>query len=423
MVDQPKILICAYIVDRKDVSEAQMAYEWISRIARSVDVIVVTAGSRKHNVCGLESVAGVQLEIVPPRVSFHRWDAFDRFAHPGYLDYWFQARARIRALSKMQSILLGHHLTPQALRYPSPLSGLPIPFVAGPYHGGLRAPAVMRELRGQEGALYWLRRVDAVRMRWDPLLRNHFKRARRIIVSAPYVLQHFRGHETKCVVIPGTAMNRVAQVENREMSGSTRLMFVGKLEPSKGVELLVNALARLKSTKWTLDVYGEGSQGEFYKQLAEQLGVAHKISWKGYVPNEQVLSAYQSADVFVFPSLKEPTGGALLEAMAAGLPVVCVDAGGPAYAVDSTCGIKVRLADKASMVAELAAAIDRTLELPALRRAMGSAAAQRFTREFAWDTVVEKMLDVYRVTLEEAWPGIPSSRRQEGPFGDAVWGV
>lgn len=423
MGNQPRILICAYIVDRDDVSEAQMAYEWIARIARSIDVIVVTAGSRTHRVCGLEEMPGVQLEICTPRVSFQRWDAFDRFAHPGYVDYWVQARARIRALSKTQDILLGHHLTPQALRYPSPLSGLPIPFVAGPYHGGLRPPAVMRELQGQERAFYSLRRVDAMRMRWDPLLRNHFRRARRIIVSAPYVLQHFRGHETKCVVIPGTAMNPVVQPANRDVSGPARLMFVGKLEPSKGCELLVNALARVKSTKWTLDVYGDGSHGEFYKQLAKQLGVAHNIRWKGFVPNDQVLTAYRSADVFVFPSLKEPTGGALLEAMASGLPVVCVDAGGPAYAVDGTCGIKVRLADKASMVAQLAAAIDRTLECPALRRDLGSAAARRFAREFAWDTVVSKMLDLYRDTIEEAWPRTLSARPHEEAFSDAMLGV
>ena len=66
---RPKILIFAYAVDRQDVSESQMAYEWISRLSRWVDLIVVTTGSRIHPFCGLEEMEGVQLEIVrPPRI-------------------------------------------------------------------------------------------------------------------------------------------------------------------------------------------------------------------------------------------------------------------------------------------------------------------------------------------------------------------
>ena len=205
------------------------------------------------------------------------------------------------------------------------------------------------------------------------MLRNHFRRARRIIVSAPYVLQDLRGYEGKCVVIPGTAMNLVKRARKHEgVRSLTRMIFVGKLEPSKGMELLVGALGRLKTNDWTLDVYGEGSQAELYRSLAEQAGVAERIHWRGFVHNREVLKAYEDADVFVCPSLKEPTGGALLEAMAAGLPVICVDAGGPAFAITEECGIKIALADKERMTADLAAAIARLLALPRLRHQMGS---------------------------------------------------
>jgi glycosyltransferase involved in cell wall biosynthesis len=398
MARLPKVLICAYIVDRDDVSEAQMAYEWISRLSQHIDLIVVTAGSRMHETCGLEGNSRIQLEIVKPRVSFQRWDAFDRFAHPGYVDFFLAARKRIRSLMMRQSIELAHHLTPQALRYPSPLAGLGIAFVAGPYHGGLQPPPVMKELQGQEGAFYYLRKLDTLRMRYDPLLRAHFREAKRIVISAPYVLQHLPQYADKCSVIPGTAMNAVEQQTDASRT-PMRMMFVGKLEPSKGVELLVNALARVKRSDWTLDIFGEGSQGALYRELSERTGLGQKIYWHGFVPNATVLDAYLHAQAFVFPSLKEPTGGALLEAMASGVPVVCVDSGGPAFAITDSCGVKIALSTKEQMVDDLARAIDRLLDSPKLRQQLGNQARQRFLNEFTWERVVDKMLRLYDATL------------------------
>lgn len=133
---RPKVLICAYAVDYRDVSEAQMAYEWISRLAKYVELIVVTSGSRLGGECGLENMKGVRLEVVRPRLSFRWFDAFDRVVHPAYIEFFVQARRRIKELITQEEIHLGHHLTPQALRYPSPLATLAVPFIAGPYHGG-----------------------------------------------------------------------------------------------------------------------------------------------------------------------------------------------------------------------------------------------------------------------------------------------
>ena len=144
--------------------------------------------------------------------------------------------------------------------------------------------------------------------------------------------------------------------------------------------------------------------------MADQFRLNEKIRWRGFVANVEVLKDYRNADFFVFPSLKEPTGGALLEAMAAGLPVICVDAGGPAYAVTEECGIKIPLRDKEKMTADLADAIDRMLGDPALRQEMGSKAMQRFLDEFTWDRVVQKMVHLYQETLMQVCPEFPSFR-------------
>jgi glycosyltransferase involved in cell wall biosynthesis len=395
------VIICSYVVDKDDVSEAQMAYEWISRISEHANLVVVTTGSRRGTCTGLESLPGVTLEILAPRFSFRRWDAFDRFAHPGYIEYFWRARARIRRIVARQTVHLGHHLTPNSVRYPSPLAFVDVPFVCGPYYGGLAAPAVMSELEGKEQAFYYLRKLDHIRMRFDPWVRRHFTNTQRIMVSAPYMLDALRDYENKCVVIPGTALEPAATERPSVPTHSTvRMMYVGKLEPSKGVELMVLALGRLAFQEWVLDIYGHGSHAHLYKQLAEQLGISSRIRWHGFVPNAQIRAALNFADIFVFPSLKEPAGIAPLEAMAAGLPMVVVDAGGPAYAVTSECGIKVALGNKEAMINSLGGALQRLATDPVLRVQMGDAARQRLATEFGWPSVLSKLLRLYNEVAE-----------------------
>ena len=398
-----RVAVCAYAVDKNDVSEAQMAFEWISRLAESVDTVVFTSGSRRGGPCGLEGHSGVELHVLPTKISFKRWDAFDRFAHPSYVEFYFRARHTARAVARRSRVDLAHHLAPQSLRYPTPLMGLKAPLILGPFHGGLPAPRVLSELEGKESAFFQLRKLDPIRMRVDPLLRRQFARANRIAISAPYMMHQLRQFAHKCSIVPGTAMDPpcLAAKMGRQ-DGAVRLIFVGKLEPSKGMELLLSALKLLESYAWTLDVFGVGPGGRVYEQMCEQLGLADRVKWHGFVKRPIVLEAYGRSDVFVFPSVKEPTGGALLEAMAAGLPVVCVDSGGPAFAVDSTCGMKISLGTKAEMTDDLSKAIGSLLADASIRRSMGDAARARFHSTFTWDQVVEEMLRLYSDVLQDA---------------------
>jgi glycosyltransferase involved in cell wall biosynthesis len=115
-------------------------------------------------------------------------------------------------------------------------------------------------------------------------------------------------------------------VGNRE----TVFLFVGRLEPTKGISALMEAFAVLACTNplARLLVVGDGSMREFVEEKARQCDWLIVL---GRLDGEELLSAYTSADVFVLPSLFEPWGLVVNEAMAAGLPVIasncvgCVD--------------------------------------------------------------------------------------------------
>jgi glycosyltransferase involved in cell wall biosynthesis len=108
------------------------------------------------------------------------------------------------------------------------------------------------------------------------------------------------------------------------------LLFVGGLDRAhyfKGVEVLLAALAGLTSSAWRLTVVGEGDQRAAYEQRAADLGLADKIKFTGKLSDEDLIRAYQAADLLLLPSINsnEAFGIVLIEALACGVPVLASD--------------------------------------------------------------------------------------------------
>jgi glycosyltransferase involved in cell wall biosynthesis len=119
-----------------------------------------------------------------------------------------------------------------------------------------------------------------------------------------------------------------------------KLLFVGRLLPWKGLHLGLKSLAALghqaKDVHFT--VVGSGSDESRLKRLAQRLGLGESLSWVPWMDREDLIQLYSEFDLFLFPSLHDSGGMAVLEAMSFGLPVLCLDLGGPGISVDNTCG-------------------------------------------------------------------------------------
>ena len=135
--------------------------------------------------------------------------------------------------------------------------------------------------------------------------------------------------------------------------------------PRKALSLLIKALARLPDdARYELRVLGEGSERRRCEQLARDLGVDPHCTWLGWVSYEQAISQYDWADVFAFTSLRDTTGTVVLEALGAGLPVMCLDHQGVGDIVDNSCGIKVPVSKPPEVIAGLCAAIVKARTRP-----------------------------------------------------------
>lgn len=144
---------------------------------------------------------------------------------------------------------------------------------------------------------------------------------------------------------------------SRSWVGELRLLSVGRLDPEKNPLLLVDVLAELEARdrRWRLVVAGNGPLEHTVRQRAVVLGLGDRVSLLGYVPNGSGLwNLYRDSHAFLHVSLTEGLPQVLVEAQAAGLPVVATDVGGVAAALGSS-GIVVPPADATAAANALAA--------------------------------------------------------------------
>jgi colanic acid/amylovoran biosynthesis glycosyltransferase len=162
---------------------------------------------------------------------------------------------------------------------------------------------------------------------------------------------------------------------------------VGRLDPIKGFDVLVPALARLAAAghEFHCRVIGEGEQRATLERARAQLGLDSRLELPGAKPQEQVRALLSEASIFVMPSVRTPSGNqdgipvALMEAMASGCAVVSTAVSGiPELVRDGDTGLVVAAGD----VEALAAALSRLLSDAPLRRRLGAAARQAVARHF-----------------------------------------
>jgi len=178
-----------------------------------------------------------------------------------------------------------------------------------------------------------------------------------------------------------------------------RLLAVARAMPKKGLDILLEALARLPAElAWRLDHVGSGPLLDELRTLAERLGIARTIAWHGGQPQPRVIELMQTADLFALPARIAADGdrdglpNVLLEAMATGLPVVSTPVSAIPEAVeDGRTGLLVPPDDPPA----LAAAIERLARDPRLRQHLGTAGREavlaRFTDEAGLDRLAARL--------------------------------
>lgn len=209
----------------------------------------------------------------------------------------------------------------------------------------------------------------------------------------------------KIAVIPGGIDTAIFHPQHRANSrkelgldaAERMVLYVGRMEPLKGVDILVNALAQMAGVDRLRCIAVGGNandDGEVagLKNLAETTGVASRMTFFGPVEHEQLPLYYSAADVTAVPSRYESFGLVALESLACGTPVVASDVGGlPTLVRHDRNGLLVSLFEPGAF----AASLSRVLLDPSLRSRLSSNAAKT-AREYSWEGIAPHILGLYR---------------------------
>ena len=401
-----RILISAFGLAPNHGSDAEVGWKWVTTLPEfGYDVWVIT---REANRQGIESELARQGAISNLHFIYHEHRHFQKLIRGshlrGYLYYYlWQWGAYRKAFGIHQKIRFDmvHHVTWVSCRQPSFMGGLGIPFIFGPLAGGETAPW---RLRAGYGMRQWV--ADLFRdfvnfvVRFDPCLRNTFRKASRIYVTSDQTLKCLpRPYREKARIqlaigIDGKERGGHSAGVNGRVGDEFRVLYVGRFIGWKGMHLGLRAFKKILKVfpNARLTMIGRGREETEWRKLADSLSIMDYITWVPWVQRKDLSSFYSSHDVFLYPSLHDSGGLVVLEAMSHGLPVVCLNLGGPGIIVNQTCGFPVvtRKRSQGHIVDEIADALLRLAQDQQLRHRLSKGATER-VMFFGWDTLVTKI--------------------------------
>lgn len=299
---------------------------------------------------------------------------------------------------------LVHRLTPLTPTMPSRLATkckkIGVPFVMGPLNGGVPWPKGYDNRRRAEKE--WLSYIrNAYRLL--PGYRSTVRDTSAFIVGSNDTLKLMdRRALDRCVYIPenGIEPGRFTKPRARTAKLPLRCVFLGRLVPYKGADMLIRAAAEfLKRGELNLRIVGEGPQRPELEALIAELGVGDAVELAGWVEHSKVQDVLCDSDFMALPSIREFGGGVVLEAMALGLPGVVVGYGGPGELVTDRTGIRIPIGTPADLIEGFRKAIGGLIAEPGRIDEMGRASRERVQRQFTWPNKARMTVGVYNWVL------------------------
>jgi glycosyltransferase involved in cell wall biosynthesis len=331
---EPRLRIVAftYACLPGEGSEPGAGWLWSRMLAQVAEVWVITHESNRGPI-------EKDLSELPERDHLHfvyvdlprhlRYWKGDQAIRAHYLLWQFAALKEVRRLARTIRFDLSWHVTfaNAWLGSTLPLAGLP--FVYGPVGGGLRPPLRLVRFLGFRGLTYEAVRTfaQAFGRYVNPLARVAWSRADLILSQNPETRDWLpRAHRARMRVFPHAVLEYTPERAGSR-PGRTAI-FAARLIPWKGGALALRAMAELPG--WTLLVCGAGPDERRLRRLAGRLQLGDRVRFLGLVPHGEVLRLMANeASVLLHPSLHDDAPFVVAEAVCLGLPVVCLDRGGP----------------------------------------------------------------------------------------------
>lgn len=199
------------------------------------------------------------------------------------------------------------------------------------------------------------------------------------------------------IVVIHNGVNTEIFAPAKSIPDKKQILWIGKYVPGKGVEYLIKGFQLFSQDHpdYQLVMVGRGPLKDTYIETIQELGIAEKVVFKDFVPNNDLPKYYQESQIFVLPSLEEGVPRTILEAMSCGVPVICTRL---PQLVDIVSGSGLLVPTKDSQA--IADALSQVVSDPAFSLSLGENGRKRVLSDYSWEDTVRKTLDLYRAVLD-----------------------
>ncbi|MBE6294403.1 MAG: glycosyltransferase [Bacteroidales bacterium] len=353
------ILINAYAVAPNWGSEQGMGWNWVINIAKYCKCYVITEGEWQKEIEEAVKQLPQKDNIifyynpVSEKVRKMCWNQGDwRFYY--YYRLWQKKTLKIaKDICKEHKIDVIHQLNMVGFREPGLLWKIDgIPYVWGPVGGMENIPtSYLKNATLKQSIFCRIKNtINTIQYKFQPNVRRAIKHSNVLISAVKGVEKVFKDvynrdsiliNETGCNITPCIYDRKTA----KEGDSTFNIIWVGKFDFRKQLEIALYTIAKLKSLNIKLHICGSGSESQIkkYKDICNKLNINDKCIWYGKTENKAVLELMQRMDIFLFTSINDLTSTVVLEAIQNSLPIVCHDICGFGNIVDNRIGRKITL--------------------------------------------------------------------------------
>lgn len=401
-----KILLSAYACEPNKGSEPFLGWRWAREIAMHHDVWIITRANNKESI---EEYLG---NNPMPSMHFSYVDVgglvgwYKKGSRGMQLYYYFwqrKAYKKAKELNKYEGFDIVHHLTFGAFTQPTYMWKLGIPFLWGPIGGGEKLPHISGRKNNFCGILYELLRSFQMNIyRFLPFSRGALKNAYKILVTTEETKNLIPSkYRNKCILFQSLGIDKDFMREGKvlfEKTSRIKVLVVGRMIGWKGFDIAIDAFKIASQRLDNVDLYLRG-KGELKDALLSRCGnlLGKRIFYVDtYFNYEDMHSFYKSNDIFLNCSLHDSGCLVILEAMSAGLPIICINCGGPKVITEPQNAIKIEPSDYKKIVSEIADAICLLSCNKDLRSNMGNESINIINEKYLYEKKYNLIESIYK---------------------------
>jgi len=402
-----KVLVSASAFSPIRGSEFAVGWDYVRAIASRHKVCVIARGTEEEETREYlrqhpDAMSNVEVHFIPLKVRSFHFSFLDALYYSLIYRRWQLRAYRLACdLDAQIDFDLIHHVTGTGFREPGYLWKIGKPFVWGPVGGLQFFPAnLLNAVRFRARPHFVLKNLSTA---WEMYVS---RRPRSAAAAAKVILAGSSNVADKIRSLWGRDATVLCQVSSpdldlrppvqRGVGEALTIIWSGTCEPRKALNIVLFALEKLNPSliDWRLVVVGDGPLLNEWKALSSNLGIRDRCSFVGRVPRSDALFIMATGHCFVLSSLYEGTPAVVVEALAYGLPVICLDHFGMKDVVSAECGVKITPVKLDHVIQEFAKAIE-AIGLNEDRRYEMAIAAQSAAQRLSVKSKAEVINDIY----------------------------